>query len=188
MSKNEIEFKAQQLIQEFQPDVLAGRTAFDIEEFCELDLKNKTGLSLHYSMQLPSGIHGLTSAADSVVMIDAELAENPLNRKFLRSTMSHEVGHALLHVPTLKLARKMDIVFKQEKSHSEKINLYRKSDIPVYRNPEWQAWQFAGALLMPKQVLENLLKQGAPIWVISEHFQINIPFLRSRMRALGFKN
>lgn len=53
-----------------------------------------------------------------------------------RFTLAHEVGHAMMHVGTLnRLSTSFGVA------------------VPTYRDPEWQANRFAGALLMPRHLV-----------------------------------
>ncbi len=60
----------------------------------------------------------------------------------------------------------------------------KRSDIPAYRDPEWQAWEQAGALLMPKPCIEKLMAEGASIYEISNIFNVNPTFVKGRMKKL----
>jgi Zn-dependent peptidase ImmA (M78 family) len=64
------------------------------------------------------------------------------------------------------------------------VNLYRKTSVPLYRNPEWQAWRFAGALLMPEAPFKVLMERGYTKGDLADHFQVNPSFVDTRMRAL----
>lgn len=56
---------------------------------------------------------------------------------FDRFTVCHEIGHALLH------------------GHLHTLNRVSSSmSVPAYKSAEWQANYFAGALLMPRKMLE----------------------------------
>lgn len=183
MSGYEVDKRAYQIIRSFQPEVLTDRTIFDVERFVDLYLEGETGVDPDYSYELPEGVYGLTDSGNNRMVINADLAEDINNERFFRSTLAHEVGHCLLHVPFLR-ARKVVRVFKQLKDEEGKIRLYREEPIPIYKNPEWQAHRFAGALLMPEQPVLDLVQHGASIRDVAGHFHVNIRFVESRMRAL----
>jgi Zn-dependent peptidase ImmA (M78 family) len=63
-----------------------------------------------------------------------------------RMTIAHELLHLLLHQP-------------------EVLTLYRRTeDLPLYKNPEWQAECFAGELLMPYEAIQTMTEED----IISE--------------------
>lgn len=182
MSRADIEADAIDLINRFQPEVLKGQSFFDVEDFAEFDLEDITGVQFDVTDQLPPEIYGLTDPIQSKLWIHADIANDPFSQKFLRSTLAHEVGHCIYHVPLIQQSGKIQ-VFKQGKGESETA-LCRKRDIKPYLNPEWQAWNFAGALLMPKPLLRTMVNDGMSIRALSDHFQVNGAFVRKRLEIL----
>jgi hypothetical protein len=180
-SGKKIELLATAIISHFQPEVLKGGKAFDIHRFVDTKLEDISGVTPVYTNELPSEIFGLTDSAENRLEIQASLAEDPFNEKFFRSTLAHETGHCLMHVPQLRQINRTQ-VFRQAKDDG--IHLYRKDPIPLYCNPEWQAWRFAGALLMPEAPLRMMLNEGAGLPEIAGVFEVNIPFLKTRLKAL----
>lgn len=96
--------------------------------------------------------------------------------------MAHECGHCILHVPEVT-DRKAALKFIHDGDHV-KLRLYHQSDIPTYENPEWQAWRFAGALLMPEETFSNAIKLGYSDRAIARVFRVNPAFVASRAKAL----
>ncbi len=184
MRGSRIDNLALDLIRTIQPDVLAGKCFFDVERFVDVHLEEMTGITPDYRRGLPDGIYGYTHTAENSMVINSDLLENPFgdNERFYRSTVAHEVGHCILHVPILR-RQKRDKIFTENKKE-EKVALYRKTHFPLYQNPEWQAWRFAGALLMPEVVIRSLRGQGASIQEVATHFNVNGSFVESRMKAL----
>jgi Zn-dependent peptidase ImmA (M78 family) len=184
MSGKQIDSIAYSLIRKMQPDVLLGKSPFDIERFVDVHLEDMTGIAPDYRSDLPSEIYGFTDTAENKLVINAGLLDDEWgdNERFYRSTVAHEVGHCLLHVPLLRQCKK-DRIFAEGKK-KDKVALYRKTPIPLYRNPEWQAWRFAGALLMPEEVVKWLVSQGASLREIARYFKVNEVFVETRMKAL----
>lgn len=71
-----------------------------------------------------------------------------------RFTFAHEFGHILLHAELL-VAR---AVLAIERPGA--LNMVDLKPRPIFQNPEWQANQFAGALLMPFPGLRKLESIG----------------------------
>jgi Zn-dependent peptidase ImmA (M78 family) len=180
MSGAEIETIATNILRRFQPDVLQGTAAFDIERFVDLHLEDLTQVQPDYQ-DLPPGIHGMTD--QNRMRIQLSLAESSRSKRFFRSTMAHETGHAILHVPVLRRYKK-EQVFEQKSTKNSTIELYRRKDLKPYEDPEWQAWRFARALMMPELVIRSLVQNGRNVRWIAEHFDVNIPFVESRLRDL----
>ncbi|BET60306.1 ImmA/IrrE family metallo-endopeptidase [Geobacter sp. 60473] len=186
MSGVQIDHLATNIIVQYQPEVLKGGKAFDVHRFVDTKLEDLTGVIPVYSNELPPEIYGLTDSANKQVIFQEDLATDESSLNFFRSTQAHETGHCFLHVPQLQ-QRSRTQVFRQAKGE-DGIHLYRKDDIPIYRNPEWQAWRFAGALLMPENPLRMILRDGASLGEIAETFGVNLPFLKTRLKALKILN
>lgn len=186
MSGRQIDQIAMQLVKKYQPEVLTTCTAFNVHRFFDTKLEDLTGITPVYSPELPSEIFGITDSANKQVIIQEELANDDASERFFRSTLAHETGHCIMHVPQLQKKNRPQI-FRQTKN-DDSIQLYRKDNIPVYRNPEWQAWRFAGALLMPEVPLRRLIREGAGSTELASNFEVNISFLNARLKALKIQN
>lgn len=83
-----------------------------------------------------------------------------------RFTVAHELGHLFLHrdIPFARLARS-----------TEKT--------PAYSDSEWQANEYAGALLMPRRLLEGM----TTIQEISERCGVSWQAAMTRAQKLGMK-
>lgn len=177
----DIDATAFNIIKRFQPKALIEPIPFNIEEFFEFDLEKISGVKTDYRM-LPSGIHGVTDSDKKMSIISSDLMDDVFKIKFTRSTMAHEAGHVLIHVPEFRLKKAL-LNSIHDDEHSS-LRLYREDAIPIFRNPEWQAWRFAGALLMPATTFKSAIQQGYSEYDLSEAFQVNPAFVRTRMRAL----
>lgn len=71
-----------------------------------------------------------------------------------RFTLSHEIGHIVLHSAELIRLSKMPT------QHAAMMR-GRSQDLPVYRDAEWQANAFGAALLVPAAGLEKLSQVGS---------------------------
>jgi len=183
MSGVQIDRIAERLVAKYQSEVLLGKAPFDIEDFVEFELENLAGINYDPSGILPPGIYGVTDCKERKLWISQDLVEDETSEKFFRSTLAHETGHSILHAPDLIRAGKQQ-VFEQRKGEN-KAQLYRRSNLPVYRNPEWQAYRFAGALLMPTKPFEKMVSEGATTHELSEIFNVNPAFVRARLKSLG---
>jgi len=92
-----------------------------------------------------------------------------------KATVLHEFGHAVLHVP----------VIRRRRVHPNAELLLRRvpaGAIKPFRNPEWQAWTFAGAVAMPRTTLK-MLDDLSPE-VVAETYQVSEDFARGHLRRL----
>jgi len=183
-SNAKIETLALNLIRCYQPAVLSHGEQFDIERFFDVYLEELTGVETDYQ-RLEVGIYGYTDSDEMVCVISQDLAEDPWSKYFYRSTMAHETGHALMHVSDYR--QKKAIIRSIHKKDHGNLRTYRESDIVLYRNPEWQAWRFAGALLMPAPAFEEAVRSGVTERDLSQRFGVNPKFVKTRLKSLKLK-
>lgn len=177
----EIDRIALGIIKQYQPDVLVYPHPFDIELFFEHDLEDICGLEAGYA-SLPLGVYGVTDSGNREVLVSNKLMDSPGQMPFARSTIGHECGHALIHVPEFR-KRKAVLRSVQDKKDVT-LAMHRKEDIPIYQNPEWQAHHFSGALLMPAVTVQMALKNNATTYELAEIYGVTVSFAQSRLRAL----
>lgn len=178
----EIDRVALGVISSVQSQMLTEPERFDTERFLECDLERMTQIRFDYRELQQFNFHGYTDIEEMECVICQSLVDNPTNKRFLWSTIAHELGHCFLHVPEFR-RRKMLARFIH---NDETATLQRRSEdnIPIYANPEWQAFRFAGALLIPKPSLDIALKRGLSEQELCNVFGVNPAFLHSRLRAL----
>ncbi|MHB1326534.1 MAG: ImmA/IrrE family metallo-endopeptidase [Thermoleophilia bacterium] len=168
------------IIKAVNPQALNKPQAFDIESFFEFSMEEFSGVQADYR-ELPPGIHGYTDTDTNVSIISSSLMDDPFQENFMRSTMAHEIGHAIIHVPEFKLKKAL---WRSIHDKEHVLRLYRQEEVPIYRNPEWQAWRFAGAILMPEQAFRSVIQSGASRKDAADIFCVNPAFVCSRARAL----
>jgi len=180
-SRREINEFALKVITHFQPSVLRGEESFNLDGFIEV-VEDQVNIDFDFTSDLPAGIDGCTSTIDNKVLIRTDLVDDPSKERYARSTIAHEIGHVVLHIPLLRQLSK-DVTFRQKKEE-QGLNLYSRKDLKPYEDPEWQAWEFAGAILMPKPAIVTLMAKRLSSRSIAEVFNVNAVFLESRMRKL----
>ena len=182
-SNADIESLTLSIVLECQPGVLTEGERFDIERFFDCYLEEVSKVATDYQ-RLEYGVYGYTDSERMISVISRDLAEDPLQEYFYRSTMAHETGHAILHVADYR--RKKAILRSIHKKNHE-LQVYREQDIKLYMNPEWQAWRFAGAILMPAQAFTVAVDDGLGVRDMCERFGVNRAFVNTRARALKIK-
>jgi len=95
---------------------------------------------------------------------------------FARTTVCHEVAHAVLHVPVLRRRLLM----------TDALARIERRSLRAYEDPEWQAWAFAGAILMPSATLRVLQEGGRRLApdLVSEIYHVSVPMAKSHLRRL----
>ncbi len=183
-SKAEIENSAISILSEFQDSAIKKPEPVDIEYLFEIVVPERYGIDTGYCdlSKLGNGVLGYTNAQSKMSYVDKSLSDSDdkITRRLFRSTVAHEIKHCVKHVQILNL-------FKSICKDKDDEGLYRreKSQIKPYEDPEWQAWYFAGALLMPNHHILNLTKGGYSIEEMAGIFDVNPAFMRSRIKRLG---
>ena len=95
---------------------------------------------------------------------------------FARTTICHEIGHAVLHVPVLR--RRLLL--------TDGLARVERRSLRAYEDPEWQAWTFAGCLLMPSPALRILSEFGEALTLdhVSSTFEVSLKMARSHLTRL----
>lgn len=183
-SAQEIENIACKVIKSFQPDTLRMLTSFDVEGFFEFELKKQTDVEPD-TKDFPDGIDGYTNIEEMKCYISLKLmeyGESEVIRRKLRATQAHEIGHCFLHVEDARRNRKFQQKFLND--HQSSLKMYNPNDLKAYENPEWQAWRFASALLMPERCFMRAVECNWTKKKIKYAFDVNPSFIEVRLREL----
>ncbi len=187
LSRAKIEDDTLHFLGKYQPESLASPKEVDIEEIFEIIIPEiKPDLETRYLdlSHLGPDVMGYTDAQKKICCIHSELYDaatkepkSPEARRF-RATVAHEISHCLYHYSFLKTFRSFCAV------NGKNTLMRKRSDIPAYKDPEWQAWEQAGALLMPKPCIEMLQKENKNVYEIAEIFNVNPSFVKNRLERL----
>lgn len=101
---------------------------------------------------------------------------DPPSSHYARTTVCHEIGHAVLHVPVLRRRLQLTNVLART----------QRGNLRAYEDPEWQAWAFAGAILIPSVTLRMLTASNPALDValVSATFQVSTGMATSHLRRL----
>jgi hypothetical protein len=176
-----IDLQALNLIRRYQPLVLKEPSAFDVERFFENDLYPLTGVNFDYRT-MSFDVLGYTDSDEMVSAVSSSLADDPSCLNPFRATVAHEIGHAFLHVPQFR-RRKQLLTFVNDATEP-RLRMFREDEIPLYQNPEWQAWRFAKALLMPAPTVFMAVNAGFSLIDICTAFSVSRSFALSRLKEL----
>ncbi|HET9949159.1 MAG TPA: ImmA/IrrE family metallo-endopeptidase [Longimicrobiales bacterium] len=91
-----------------------------------------------------------------------------------RSTLAHEIGHAVLHAEDVRMGRHRPDILALRRAPRSKLKPYQDS--------EWQAHVFAGALLLPRPVLRGIAL--ADTNALADRFEVSESFVQSHLRRI----
>ncbi len=145
-------------------------------------------LSYGVADDLSYGVEAATrydSDADQIVIVLSEDTYGSLeldNDSRARFTVAHEIGHAVLHA--------VELVRLSKIPHT-KAALMRGlfATHQIYRDTEWQANAFAGALLMPAAELKRLEYEYGDLsaGTIQQYFQVSYSAAEKRLSVYNDK-
>lgn len=154
LSFKAIEMLANSFLSQFAPDNLIQAMPLDVLNLIDVKLP-EYGIHVSPATREELGYRaGATDPkGDSEINIlvteeiwDALEQTAPMNY-FAKTTVCHEIGHALLHVPVIRRHMLVEGVLAR---------VQRKS-LKAYEDPEWQAWAFAGCIMMPSVTVNKML-------------------------------
>lgn len=145
------------------PSMLTRPQPLDVQRLVDEVLP---GEEVHVYPHADLASHGVTRFADDdesvqilmrVNLYDALFDNGDRNRVFAVSTLVHETGHALRHMPQfLPAHRRAKELGRRPDFHGA---LHRRANLKAYEDPEWQAHAIGGVLVAPPSAIQNV---GAP--------------------------
>jgi len=142
---------------------------------------------------IPPDVQGRIAARilplDRLIEINDAIPE--LRGGFGASTIAHEIGHWVLHINR----NEVDGSSKQQTLDLglENIQPFLCRSISAQQGIEWQAQYFAGCLLMPRYIVEDVaqgrkLTNWQHLYAMAEDLGITISNLTHRLQDLGWIN
>lgn len=176
----DLERSAERFLEEWQPEMLRRPEALDVRGLIRYLPDYDVTISPATADEL--GECEAVTRFDDYPEIEILVLEDQWHavyeRAFLthraRATISHELGHAILHADQLHEA------FTSRNAIG--LTTYRRSDIEAYRDPEWQAWAWAGFLMMPRRILRDLDSLNPEY--VSEVYDVSPEMARYYLRML----
>ena len=185
-SGQEIDRIAQCVLGHFQPAAIEEPQVVDVEDIFEFGLPD-LGIEPDYQPLEQRGLQGYTDSENMVCVVSAELADDPTASPYFRSTVAHEIGHAILHIPEYQ--RRRQKIISEQVSNDRVLHRLPDTEIPIYRNPEWQAHRFGGGLLMPEAAVRKAISvHCGDHAALSTVFEVTPAFVRSRLKGLEMLN
>lgn len=180
----QIESRAEDIIKRLYPDAWSGKTPVPVDHFFEIILPETLGIRTCYTNLEGFGVsaQGYTNSTSKVSMVDSRISDDSTKhgKRYFRSTVGHESGHCVLHVPLQSWQQSLQMAgvgMKRERSTME-----------AYEDPEWQAWKFCEAFCMPRHLMQKKVRDWGTtptaIKALADFFDVNESFIRTRLRAL----
>lgn len=143
LGRIEVEQAAKNLIKQVAPEYLITPGAIPVNRIIDIDMFKlyQFNLQLLSTHEFSPGTEAETDFFNRKILFsDKEWARLDLGNVRSRSTAAHEIGHIVLHSKQINLNYALN-----------NLRLQRKKQIKpkAYESPEWQAYNFAGAFLMP---------------------------------------
>ncbi|PKL50467.1 MAG: hypothetical protein CVV42_02935 [Candidatus Riflebacteria bacterium HGW-Riflebacteria-2] len=167
--------EAVEFLRKFYPEGLQKPCPIPIIDILDANHKfeEETGFTL-LAEELGFGILGQTDFCQNVITIPpATYIAAQLHAGREKFTVGHELGHAWLHGDFFKGC-----------IMENKISVLNRSDIKVFRNPEWQAEAFASAVLMPTPMVVNICRKGATVEDVMDTFKVSYKAAENRVNKI----
>lgn len=180
-STTEVARRAEAFLRRFAPDHLESGAALDMASLVDHGL-HEAGIFV-YGVEdgdLPDAEAETRATAGpwiDILMRDEfyrALFELNSNTVRARSTLAHEIGHAILHEEEVRTGRHLP--------HLLALRRAPRRDLRPFEDSEWQAHTFAGALLIPRPVLRTV---DHDITCLADRFTVSEPFVESHLRRIA---
>ena len=167
-STAEIAGVAELVVREFQEEALSLPQPIDLQRLVDYELPK---VGVHFvpvgTTELPDSEAEtkIAEAGDVEVLIRRdqwdELFVGGRLAHRARASVAHELGHVVLHVPEIRRrARAL-----------RRASPVKRTELKAFLDPEWQAWTFALALLMPLPAVKTLTDRSPSS--LSATFQVS---------------
>ena len=180
LSLDYLEALGETVVSTFQPEALSRPQPIKVREWID-DLLPRFGIHVMPASyeELGERVAVTYAAADaeSEILVSPWIYDNLADEErphFARSTVIHELAHAILHVPLLRNRS------EGSRQTTRRLDLRRLAEAS---DPEWQAWALAGAILMPRRTIA-MLPDRSPRSV-AEAFFVSQKFAEVRLERLA---
>lgn len=152
--KIELEAISEQILSEFDPEMLLKPKALEVHKLIDNYMLNRFDWSLDVREDLPNGILGLSDPKTKTVGLPEKtyvgIVEGEGRPRF---TGCHEFSHVVLHKDQMQFRM---ITLDQ---HTDSMYRTDRGSLRAFEDPEWQADFLAGALLMPRKIVLQLMQK-----------------------------
>lgn len=181
MSRLAVERVADVFLEEFSSDHLEGPGPLDLASIVDGALEDH-GVFFYPArrVELP-GAEAVTipdEDGNTNVLIHQQAFDNlftggPMARQ-PRATVAHELGHVVLHAPYVRELRRLP-------EAQQMLRRASRSDLRSFESAEWQAWIFAGCLLLPRGTIDDMV--GQSVTRIARLYGVSTSMFEAHMRS-----
>ena len=172
---------AEDFLNRVAPEHVASGEALDSEALVDVGLQSEGILVYPASVEELPTVEAETRAGENgfveILMrdefFDAIFEPNSQTNR-ARSTLAHEIGHAILHTKEVRMGR--------ERPEEMVLRRALRSNLKPFEDSEWQAHAFAGAFLMPRPALQVCSNRDCAD--LAGRFGVSEGFARSHMRRI----
>ncbi len=178
MSRSAIEAEATEMIGRYCPHLLEEPGCFPVLDFFDHYLRENHGLDTGVQ-QLSDGVEGETWPDGRVIVNEDTYRGAARGNGRDRFTILHEGYHGIKHRRQIR----------SHLAHRGGLLLHRRSSIPAYLDPEWQANVFASAALMPATMVRLVAASVEPFFRVSKvctTFGVSGQAAEVRLSSLGY--
>ena len=182
LSKESIELKVEAFLKRVAPESLRTPQPTPVLKIIDGKLLDLYGFAFAVRDDLGPKCYGVTDFGEKLVSLSEDVyvaLEKDEGRA--RFTGAHEGAHVLLHSDEL-------CPISARFSSGEWIHLHRAvpAEIPVFRDPEWQANHGAGAILMPREMIRMVAaNKSNPIVDVVKTFKVSLQAAEVRLKKLS---
>lgn len=184
-SMAEISAKAEQVLGVLAPEMLEDPGPLDVPALVDTGLQR---YNIHVASATAEELLDCEAATDPSGEPDSEINilvrddqfdlifdEGPWAHR-VRSTVPHELGHAVLHVPVVRRHR------QRFGNCDGRLRRAQRQQIQAYCDPEWQAWAFAGCLVAPVRTI-NMMR-GKSVAQMARQYRISESMMHAHLRRV----
>lgn len=175
MSRVEIERDATLITVKFQPDLLRKPGCFPVLKLFDA-LRDQYDLDPGVE-ELSDGVEGMTFPDGRVLLSEETYRGAHEGHGRPRFTVLHECYHGIRHREQIRKAL----------IDAGELVVYRRQSIKPFRDPEWQANAFAGAMLMPEQMVRLLASRERRLLLptaMADEFGVSIQAAEVRLSVM----
>lgn len=176
LSRADIEQHATIVIRRFQPRLLTKPGRFPVLKLFDF-LGDEYGLDPGVE-ELSDGVEGMTFPDGRVLLSEETYRGAHVGTGRPRFTVAHECYHGIKHREQIRRVL----------SDTGELVVYRRQIVKPFRDPEWQANAFSGAVLMPAAMV-RLLAAGEHRLLLplrmAEEFGVSHQAAEVRLKVLG---
>lgn len=180
MGTSQIETIAEAFLAELAPQALQAPQPLDLTRMID-DQLDARGIVVYPASDAELGDReGATRPSDpiEVLLLDrlwTALFHGGKAESRARSTLAHELGHVVLHVPSIRRSLRYA-------PRGFTLNRAERGEVRPFEDSEWQAHTFAGAILMPVTTMRMV--HNATLHSLAAAYNVSEAFVRSRLRRL----